>query len=84
MQTGLGRLSALGHHLVKFVVVIKASRSISSRCVIHADRVDFVQGSSGRPPTTQGLGAPHVLRLEGGTPEHVDIFYCEIFIVVQL
>ena len=64
VQTGLGRLSALEHHLVKFVVV-KASRADSSHCVIYVRSCRFCSRELGRPPTAQGLGASLALWLKG-------------------
>ena len=64
VQTGLGRLSALGHHLVKFVVVIKASRSDSSRCVIHVRLCRFCSRELGA--TSDGSGTWSISRPSAG------------------
>ena len=77
VQTGLGRLSAPEHHLVKFIVVVKASRADSSRCVIYVRSCRFCSRELGA--TSNGSGTWSVSRpsAKGGTPEHVDIFYCK-------
>ena len=54
VQTGLRRLSAPEHHLVKFVVVIKASRADSSRCVIYVRSCKFCSRELGA--TSEGSG----------------------------
>ena len=54
--------------LVKIVIVVPRLNVFS--CCVRSCK--FVRGSSGRPPSAPGLGAPPVLRLEGGAPELVN------------
>ena len=77
VQTGLGRLSAPEHHIVKFVVFVKASRSDFLRCVIYVRSCRVCSRELG--PTSNGSGTWSVSRpsAEGGSPEHVEIFYCK-------